>query len=71
MGTKSKGVSLSWDVHGGNVVLVLNLLTRHVSPQYHVVFDNECITVGYVQSIETPPSWCNLIKNSREQVTDE
>eukprot|EP00957_Ditylum_brightwellii_P076868 5842871-Ditylum_brightwellii.AAC.1 len=27
-------------VHAGNVALVLNLQTGHVSPQYHIVFDN-------------------------------
>ena len=32
-------------VHVGNVALVLNLLTGHVGPQYHVVFDDEFTTV--------------------------
>ena len=33
-------------IHSGNVVLVLNPETYHVSPQYHVVFDNGFTTVG-------------------------
>eukprot|EP00957_Ditylum_brightwellii_P190489 14499662-Ditylum_brightwellii.AAC.2 len=38
--------------HTGNVALVLNLQIGHVSPQYHVVFDNEFSTVPHLQSSE-------------------
>ena len=34
--------------HAGNVALVLNLLTDHVSPQYHLVFDDKFTTVEYL-----------------------
>ena len=34
--------------HAGNVALVLNLKTGHVSPQYHVVFDDDFSTVSYL-----------------------
>eukprot|EP00957_Ditylum_brightwellii_P144229 10989028-Ditylum_brightwellii.AAC.1 len=44
-------------IHAGNVALVLNLQTGHVSPQYHIVFDNEFTTVPYLDSDETPPNW--------------
>ena len=34
--------------HAGNVALVLNLQTGHVSPQYHLVFDDDFSTVPYL-----------------------
>eukprot|EP00957_Ditylum_brightwellii_P175236 13340828-Ditylum_brightwellii.AAC.1 len=43
--------------HAGNVALVLNLQTGHVSLQYHVDFDDEFSTVPYLQSSEPPPNW--------------
>ena len=57
--------------HAGNVALVLNLLTGHVSPQYHVAFDDEFTLVEYLDSTDTPPSWSNIYQNSSEKVTDE
>lgn len=57
--------------HAGNVSLVLNLHTGHVSPQYHVVFDDDFSTISYLDSGETPPKWCSLVANSSEKVTDE
>ena len=57
--------------HAGNVALVLNLITGHVSPQYHVVFDDEFTTVDYLDTEEIPPSWENLVENSCERATDE
>eukprot|EP00957_Ditylum_brightwellii_P114982 8769693-Ditylum_brightwellii.AAC.1 len=48
-------------VHAGNVALVLNLQTGHVSPQYHVVFDNEFTTVPYLHSSEAPPNWADIV----------
>ena len=40
-------------VHAGNVALVLNLQTGHVSPQYHIVFDDEFTTVPYLDCENT------------------
>ena len=51
-------------VHAGNVSLVLNLGTGLVSPQYHLVFDDEFTTVKYLQSSNPPPNWANLIKQN-------
>ena len=34
--------------HAGSVTLVFNPLTGQVSPQYHVVFDNDFSTVPYM-----------------------
>ena len=36
--------------HAGNVALVFNLQTGHVSPQYHVIFDEQFTTVEYLRS---------------------
>ena len=43
--------------HAGNVALVLNLQTGHVSPQYHLVFDDDFTTVEYIESGNEPPNW--------------
>ena len=43
--------------HAGNVALVLNLQTGHISPQYHLVFDDDFSTVPYLDSSEEPPNW--------------
>ena len=57
--------------HAGNMALVLNLQTGHVSPQYHIVFDDEFTTVPYLQSTEAPPNWEYLVANHTEKATDE
>jgi hypothetical protein len=33
-------------VHAGNVPVIYNPVTTHISPQYHVVFDNQFTSVG-------------------------
>ena len=38
--------------HAGSVALILNPRTGHVSPQFHVVFDNNFTTVPYMDSCE-------------------
>ena len=56
--------------HAGNVALVLNLETGLVSPQYHVVFDDEFTTVQYLASLTPPPNWSKLVQKYREVSTD-
>eukprot|EP00957_Ditylum_brightwellii_P072891 5539529-Ditylum_brightwellii.AAC.1 len=58
-------------VHTGNVALVLNLQTGHVSPQYHVVFDDKFLTVPYLQSPEIPPNWADLVAIHTAKATDQ
>ena len=41
--------------HAGTVALVLNLATGLISPQFHVIFDDEFTTVRYLESDTTPP----------------
>jgi hypothetical protein len=56
--------------HAGSVALVLNPRTGHVSPQYHVVFDDLFTTVACMKKSEVPPNWSELVSKS-EKVTDE
>jgi hypothetical protein len=56
--------------HAGSVALVLNPRTGHVSPQYHVVFDNLFTMVEYMKKSEVPPHWTELVSKS-ERITDE
>ena len=43
--------------HASNVALVLNLTTGLVSPQYHVVFDDDFSTVDFIRSKKEPTNW--------------
>ena len=57
--------------HAGAVALALNPRTGHVSPQYHVVFDDLFMTVASMKKNEVPPNWTELNEKSSERVTDE
>lgn len=57
--------------HAGNVALVFNPTTGYVSPQYHVVFDDDFSTVPYMLKAQIPPNWEELYNNSKELATDE
>ena len=57
--------------HAGSVALVFNPATGHVSPQFHVVFDNDFSTVPFMQRAIVPPNWNELYNTSRELATDE
>jgi hypothetical protein len=57
--------------HAGSVVLVFNPRIGHVSPQFHVVFDDTFSTIPYTEKHEVPPNWADLVKKSTEKVTDE
>ena len=52
--------------HASNVALVLNLKTGLVSPQFHVVFDDNFTTVKYLRSGKEPPNWDYLVENFTE-----
>ena len=57
--------------HAGSVALVLNLKTGLVSPQFHLVFDDEFTTVPYLNSTDdTPPNWPALLEHSTERATN-
>ena len=57
--------------HAGSVALVLNPTTGHVSPQYHLIFDNDFTTVPFLRAGTEPSNWQELAKNCTERVTDE
>jgi len=46
--------------HASLVALVLNLQTGLVSPQFHVVFDDDFSTVEYIRTGKEPPFWQTL-----------
>ena len=55
--------------HAGSVALVCNSTTGRVSPQYHVVFDDDLSTVPYMEAGTLPPNWEDLVKYSSEMAT--
>jgi hypothetical protein len=57
--------------HANNVALILNLSTGHVSPQYHVVYDDNFTTVDSIRIGTAPSNWPDLYNTSRELVTDD
>ena len=51
------------------MALVWNPITGRVSPQYHVVFDEDFTTVPYMEAGTLPPNWQELIEHSSEMAT--
>ena len=56
--------------HAGSVALVLNPKTGLVSPQFHVVFDDDFSTVPHLRAGTVPDNWAQLVQNSREKSVD-
>ncbi len=52
--------------HAGSVALVYNPSTGHVSPQYHVIFDDDFTMVPYIEPGMIPPHWSDLVHSSSE-----
>jgi hypothetical protein len=50
--------------HAANVSLILNPRTGHVSPQFHVVFDDDFTAVPYLRTATIPPFWAELVSAS-------
>ena len=57
--------------HAGTVALVLNTITVHVLPQFHILLDDLFATVPFMNKSQLLPNWAELVKDSRELVTDE
>ena len=55
--------------HASSVALVLNLRTGLVSPQFHVVYDDEFTTVDYLTSSTPPPNWLHLVRVASERAS--
>jgi hypothetical protein len=47
--------------HASNVALIFNLRTGHISPQFHIVFDDDFTTVKYLCTGTVPPHWADLV----------
>ena len=58
-------------LHAGSVALVLNPGTGHVSPQYHLVFDDEFSTVRHLRAGTVPRNWRELVESSSFSSTEE
>jgi hypothetical protein len=50
--------------HASNVALILNPRIGHVSPQFHVVYDDDFTTVPYLRTATVPPHWSELVRAS-------
>ena len=55
-----------------SVSIVINPSTSHVSPQFHVVFDDEFTTVRFMREGTIPSNWTYLVKcRSQSVVSDD
>jgi hypothetical protein len=50
--------------HAANVALIFNPRTGHISPQFHVIFDDDFTTVPYLRTATIPPYWADLVRAS-------
>ena len=57
--------------HAGNVAMILNPSTGHVSPQFHVVFDDSFSTVDALNNGYKPDNWEVLYQTNTEFVGEE
>ena len=56
--------------HAGSVSLILNPRTGLVSPQFHIVVDNDFATVPSLRAGTMPANWHQSVTNSREKSTE-
>ena len=70
MGAQSKTWHLSWSFPSSCVERGSGLEPQ-VSPQYHVVFDDEFTTVPHLRKGTVPKNWADLVENTRERTTEE
>ena len=67
-----KTVNLGFSpVHLSDVALVFNPTTCYVSLLYQLVFNDDFLTLEYVQNQVHPPHWSILVKNLSQLATDE
>ena len=53
------------------VALVFNPKTGLVSPQFHVMFDDDVTTVCHLRKGTVPPNWDELVQGSKEKTTSK
>ncbi len=51
-------------LHAANVALIFNPRTGHISPQFHIVFDDDFSTIPYLPTSQVPPFWVELVRAS-------
>ena len=56
--------------HAGSVALVMTPKTGLVSPQFHLVFDDNFEAVPHLRAGTVPENWSDLVTNSREKSTE-
>ena len=52
--------------HTANVAWVMNIKTHHISPQYHIVFDEGFTTVGTQNTMCMPHNWQELYEQTKK-----
>ena len=57
--------------HASNVILIFNLMTRHVSPQFHVVYDEDFTSVNATWSPTWPAVYEKLFTSSRKESPED
>ena len=57
--------------HASNVALIYNVSTGYVSPQYHVVYDNDFTSVERKSDSEMRATWDTLFKTNRDVPPDD
>ena len=53
--------------HAGSVALVMNPKSGLVSPQFHLVFDDNFETVPHLRADTVPEHWADLVASSKEK----
>ena len=66
------GIYLGFSLcHSRDVALVMSPSTGNLSPQFHVVFNDECSTLLFLRQQREPPHWSKLVNQARYLATDQ
>lgn len=57
-------------MHSGNVDLILNPSSGHISPRFYFVFDDDFYLVSSLRSNTEPPNWDDLVSRSDESASN-
>ena len=73
MGTPCSARHLSWQISCScrKRGFSLEPKTGLVSPQFHLVFDDDFTTVPHLRKGTVPSNWAKLVEGSREKSTEE
>ena len=52
--------------HASNVGLILNPRMGHISPQFHIVYDDDFTMIPYLCTASVPPHWAKLVESSAQ-----